>query len=87
MYHSMLLLGPFQLCFINSLESNGKLLDLFKFIPSKTANFVPEFAVEDLPLGRTAALVLSLQGETCTWAEHSDDDCLLIFCLDTYEIQ
>ena len=36
-------------------ESNGKLLYLF--IPSKTANLVPEFAVEDLPLGRTPALV------------------------------
>ena len=36
-------------------ESNRKLPQLF--IPSKTANLVPEFAVEDLPLGRTAALV------------------------------
>ena len=36
-------------------ESNGKLPRLF--IPSKTATLVPEFAVEDLPLGRTAALV------------------------------
>ena len=27
------------------------------FIPSKTATLVPEFAVEDLPLGRTAAFV------------------------------
>ena len=36
-------------------ESNGKLPHLF--IPSKTATFVPEFAVEDLPLSRTAALV------------------------------
>ena len=36
-------------------ESNGKLPHLF--IPSKTATLVPEFAVEDLPLGRTAALV------------------------------
>ena len=35
-------------------ESNGKLLHLF--IPSKTVTLVPEFAVEDLPLGRTAAL-------------------------------
>ena len=26
-------------------------------IPSKTATLVPEFAVEDLPLGRTAAMV------------------------------
>ena len=38
-------------------ESNGKLPYLF--IP-KTATFVPEFAVEDLPLGRTAALVPDL---------------------------
>ena len=36
-------------------ESNGKLLHLF--IPSKTATLVPEFAVEDLLLGRTAAMV------------------------------
>ena len=38
-------------------ESNGKLAHLF--IPSRpiTATLVPEFAVEDLSLGRTAALV------------------------------
>ena len=36
-------------------ESIGKLPHLF--IPSKTATLVPEFAVEDLSLGRTAALV------------------------------
>ena len=36
-------------------ESTGKLSHLF--IPSKTATLVPEFAVEDLPLGRTAAFV------------------------------
>ena len=36
-------------------ESNGKLLHLS--IPSKTADWLPEFAVEDLPLSRTAALV------------------------------
>ena len=40
---------------ICSVESNGKLPHLF--IPSKTATLVPEFAVEDLPLGRIAALV------------------------------
>ena len=39
-------------------ESNGKLPHLF--IPSKTATLVPEFAVEDLPSGRTVALVLEL---------------------------
>ena len=36
-------------------ESKGKLPHLF--IPSKTAALVHEFAVEDLPFGRTAALV------------------------------
>ena len=36
-------------------ESNGKLPHLL--IPSKTVIFVPEFAVEDLSLGRTATLV------------------------------
>ena len=36
-------------------ESNGKLPHIF--IPSKTATRVPEFAVEDLPLGRLTALV------------------------------
>ena len=39
-------------------ESNGKLQHLF--IPSKTATLVPEFAVEDLPLGRTETLVPEL---------------------------
>ena len=37
------------------MESSGKLLH--QFIPSKTTTLVPEFAVEDMPLGRTAALV------------------------------
>ena len=36
-------------------ESNGKLPHLF--IPSKTATSIPVFAVENLPLGRTVALV------------------------------
>ena len=36
-------------------ESNGKLPQLF--IPSKTATLDPEFAMEDLPLGRTAARI------------------------------
>ena len=36
-------------------ESNSKLPHLI--IPSKTALLVPEFAVEDLPLGRIASLV------------------------------
>ena len=37
------------------MESNGKLPHIFN--PSKTATLVPEFAMEDLPLGRTAVLV------------------------------
>ena len=36
-------------------ERNGKLPHLF--IPGKTATWVPEFAIEDLPLCRIAALV------------------------------
>ena len=36
-------------------ESKGKLPHLF--MPSKTATEVPEFAMEDVPLGRIAALV------------------------------
>ena len=39
-------------------ESNGKLPRLF--IPSKTVTLVSEFALEDLPLDRTATLVLCL---------------------------
>ena len=42
-------------------ESNGKLPHLF--IPSKTATMVPEFAVEDLPLGTIAVLVPELTGK------------------------
>ena len=36
-------------------ERNEKLPHLF--IPSKTATWVPEFSMEDLPLGRIAALM------------------------------
>ena len=36
-------------------ENNGKIPPLF--IPSKTTTLVPEFAVEDLRLGRPEALV------------------------------
>ena len=53
-------------------ESNGKLPHLF--IPSKTATLVPEFAVEDLPLGRTAALVPEFAVKDLPWAEHYNDD-------------
>ena len=40
-------------------ESNGKLPHLS--IPGKTAAWVPEFAVEALPLSRTAALLPALE--------------------------
>ena len=49
-------------------KSNGKL-----FIPSKTAIFIPEFAVEDLPLYRTATLIPAIavknlpSGKTLWW--------------------
>ena len=36
-------------------ESNGKLPHLV--IPRKTVTVVPDFAVEDLPLGRTSAFI------------------------------
>ena len=39
-------------------ESNGKLPHLF--VTSKTSAWVPEFAVEDLPLSTTAVLVSEL---------------------------
>ena len=40
-------------------ESNGKIPHLF--IPSKSAILVSEFAVEDLPLGRTLMMMISLR--------------------------
>ena len=46
-------------------ESNGKLLHLF--VPSKTATLVLKFVVEDLPLGRTAALVPEFAVKDCSW--------------------
>ena len=52
-------------------ENNVKLPHLFTH--SKTATLVPVFAVEDLPLGRSAALVPEFAVKTCLWAEHSDD--------------
>ena len=59
-------------------ESNGKLPHLF--ISSKTATLVPEFAVEDLPLGRTTALMPEFAMKIFSWAEQSvDDDILIIF--------
>ena len=58
-------------------ESNGKLPHLL--IPSKTPTLVPEFAVESLPLVRTANLVPAFAVKDLPWAEHSDDDDLYIF--------
>ena len=61
-------------------ESNGKLPHLF--IPSKTATLVPEFVIEDLPSGRTAALVPEFGQNTLIMMNllyryyyyHDDDD-------------
>ena len=52
-------------------ESNGQLPHLF--LSSKTTTLVPRFTVEDLPLGRTAALVPKFVMKYRPWAEHSDD--------------
>ena len=59
---------------VGSAESNGKLPHLF--IPYKTAALVPEFAVEDLPLGRTAALVpeFAMKGRSLDDDDDDDDD-------------
>ena len=55
-----------------SAESKGKLPHLF--IPSKTAAWIPEFAVEDLSLGRTAAFVPEFAVKDQFLVEYSDDD-------------
>ena len=67
-------------------ESKGKLPHLF--IPSKTATLVPEFAVEDLPVGRTAALVPGFAvkdlplGRTLTMMMMMDIHIsIIVFCL------
>ena len=46
-------------------ESNRELPYLF--IPTKTATLVPEFEVEDLPLGRTVALVPEFAVKDLPW--------------------
>ena len=54
-------------------ESNGKLPRLF--ILRKTAAWVPEFAVEDLPSSRTAVSIPEFAVNnlpTCPWTECSD---------------
>ena len=43
------------------------------FVPSKTATLVPEFAVEDLPLGRNAALVPEF-ALVPAFGQNTDDD-------------
>ena len=52
--------------------SNEKLPLLF--IPSKTATEVPEFAMEDLPLGRNAALVPEFAVKDLPLGRTHDDD-------------
>ena len=47
--------SPCAYIFIYIAESNGKLPHLS--ISSKTAAWIPEFAVEDLPLSKAAAVV------------------------------
>ena len=53
-------------------ESNGKLPHLF--IPSKAAAWVPEFAMEHLPLGRIAALVPEFAVKALPLGQNTDDD-------------
>ena len=53
-------------------ERNGKLPHLS--IPSKIAVWVPEFAVEDLPLSRTAALVPEVAVKDLPLGRILDDD-------------
>ena len=42
--------------------------------PSKTAAWIPELAVEDLPSAELRPWFLSLQCRTSSWVEYSDDD-------------
>ena len=53
-------------------ESNGKLPHLF--IPSKTGTYVPEFAMEDLPFGRIAALVPEFCSDGPALGQNTGDD-------------
>ena len=53
-------------------ESNGK--PPYLSIPSKTAAWVPEFAVDDLPLSRTAAYVPEFAVKNLPLDTISDDD-------------
>ena len=53
-------------------ESNGKLQHLY--IPSKTAAWDPEFAVEDLTLSRTADLVPDFAVKDLSLGQNTHDD-------------
>ena len=65
-------------------EGDGKLPHLF--VPSKIADLVPEFAVEDSAFGRTAALVPALCSEGSALGQITDDDdeSLLRFDIKNY---
>ena len=52
-------------------KSSGKLPHLF--IPSETATLIPEFAVEDLPLGRTAAMAPEFRNKRPALGQNTDD--------------
>ena len=56
------------------MEINGKPPHLF--VPSKTAPLVPELAVEDLPLDRTANLGSCVCSERHVLGQNTDDDSL-----------
>ena len=53
-------------------ETNGKLPHLF--IHGKTANLIPQFVVEDLPLRRTAAFVPEFAVKDLPLGRTLDDD-------------
>ena len=59
-------------------ENNGKLPHLS--IPSKTAAWVPVFAMKTCLWSELWPLFLKLQWRTCLWAEHSYDD-INIYCI------
>ena len=59
------LFRSFKVC--SDAESKGKLPQLF--IPSKTAAWIPEFVVEELPFSRTAALVPEFTVKDLLWGK------------------
>ena len=63
-------------------ESHGKLPHLF--ISGENAAMVPEFAVEDLPLGRTAALVPEFAVKDLSLGRTPDDIKFADFVVFTY---